>query len=185
MQIQPWSDFFFNVHGSVHRESMLITVKQDATMYSSLYFCKLLYMFRVVTPAIIRSTYNCNYSIWHWSDRLCSLPLSWRIWNWKFQLLHDTCFRWVLRPSSGAHVTVITASGTGQTVSASFHYRGEAGTGISNFSTIHVSGGYPPIIRSTYNCNYGIWHWSNRLCYLPLSWRILNWKFQLLHHSEM
>jgi len=46
----------------VHRESMSITVQQDATMYSSLYFCKLLYMFRVVSPSIIRSTYNCNYS---------------------------------------------------------------------------------------------------------------------------
>ena len=29
--------------------------------------------------------------------------------------------------------------------------------------------GTPPIIRSTYNCNYSIWHWSNRLCYLPQS----------------
>jgi len=43
-------------------------VQQDATMYSLLYFCKLLYMFRVVTPPIIRSTYNCNYSIWHRSN---------------------------------------------------------------------------------------------------------------------
>ena len=58
----------FNVRGSVHRESMSIIVQQDATMYSLLYFCKLLYMFRVVTPPIIRSTYNCNYSIWHWSN---------------------------------------------------------------------------------------------------------------------
>ena len=37
---------------------MSIIVQQDATMYSLLYFCKLLYMFRVVTPPIIRSTYN-------------------------------------------------------------------------------------------------------------------------------
>jgi hypothetical protein len=43
--------------------SMSIIVQQDATMYSLLYFCKLLYMFRVVTPPIIRNTYNCNYSI--------------------------------------------------------------------------------------------------------------------------
>jgi len=57
----------FNVHGSVHRESMSIIVQQDATMYSLLYFCKLLYMLRVVTPPIIRSTYNCNYSAWYWS----------------------------------------------------------------------------------------------------------------------
>jgi len=27
-----------------------------------------LYMFRVETPPIIRSTCNCNYSIWHWSN---------------------------------------------------------------------------------------------------------------------
>jgi hypothetical protein len=64
------------VHGSVHRESMSIIVQQDANIYSLLYFCKLLYMFRVVTPPIIRSTYNCDYSIWHWSNRLCYLPLS-------------------------------------------------------------------------------------------------------------
>jgi hypothetical protein len=45
-----------------------IIVQQDATIYSLLYFCKLLYVFWVVTPPIIRSTYNCNYSIWHWSN---------------------------------------------------------------------------------------------------------------------
>jgi len=65
----------------VHRKSMSIIVQQDATMYSSLYFSKFLYMFRVVTPPIIRSAYNCNHSIWHWSNRLCYLPLRWRGWN--------------------------------------------------------------------------------------------------------
>jgi len=40
----------------VRRESMSIIVQQDATIYSLLYFCKLLYMFRVVTSPIIRST---------------------------------------------------------------------------------------------------------------------------------
>jgi len=64
--------------GSVHRESMLIIVQQDATIYSLLYFYKLLHMFQVVTSPIIRSTYNCNYSIWHWSNRLCYLMLPWR-----------------------------------------------------------------------------------------------------------
>jgi hypothetical protein len=48
--------------------SMPIIVQQDTTIYILLYFCKLLYMFRVVTPPIIRSTYDCNYSIWHWSN---------------------------------------------------------------------------------------------------------------------
>ena len=60
---------------------MSIIVQQDATMYSLLYLCKLLYVFRVVTPPIIRST-----------------------------------------------ITVITASDTGQTVSANFRYRGEVET---------------------------------------------------------
>jgi len=71
---------------------MSIIVQQDAIVYSLLYFCKLLYVFRVVTPPIIRSTYNCNYSIWHWLNfgkcgvwsqlkwevciRLCYLPRS-------------------------------------------------------------------------------------------------------------
>ena len=66
----------FYVHGSVHRESMSIIVQQDAAITSLLYFCKLLYKLRVATPPIIRSTYNCDYSILHWSNRLCYLPLS-------------------------------------------------------------------------------------------------------------
>ena len=51
----------FYIHGSVHRESNLITVQQDATVFSLLHFCMQLYMFRVLTP-IIRSLYSCNYS---------------------------------------------------------------------------------------------------------------------------
>ena len=46
--------------------SNLIFVQQDATVFSLLYFCTQLYMFRMLTP-IIRSSYNCNYSFWHWS----------------------------------------------------------------------------------------------------------------------
>jgi hypothetical protein len=37
----------------------------------------------------------------------------------------STCFGWYLHPSSGAHVTVITAYSSGQTISATFRYRGE------------------------------------------------------------
>jgi hypothetical protein len=47
---------------------MSIIVQQDATIYSLLYICKLLYMFRLVTPLTIRNTYNCIYRIWHWSN---------------------------------------------------------------------------------------------------------------------
>jgi hypothetical protein len=55
----------FYVHGSVHRESNLIIVQKDATLFSLLYFCTQLYIFRVLTP-IIRSSYNCNYNFWYW-----------------------------------------------------------------------------------------------------------------------
>ena len=37
---------------------------------------KLLYMFRVVPPPIIRSAYNCIYSVWYLSHRYCYLPLA-------------------------------------------------------------------------------------------------------------
>ena len=34
-------------------------------LFSLLYFCRQLYMFRVLTP-IIRSSYTCSYSFWYW-----------------------------------------------------------------------------------------------------------------------
>jgi hypothetical protein len=46
-----------------------------------IYIWKLLYMFRVILPPIIRSAYNCIYSIWYLSHRYCYLPLSWKSWN--------------------------------------------------------------------------------------------------------
>ena len=46
-----------------------------------IYFWKLLYMFQVVSPPIIRSAHNCIYSIWDLSNRYCYLPLLWRSWN--------------------------------------------------------------------------------------------------------
>ena len=42
---------------------------------------KLLYMFRVVSPPIITSTYNCIHSMWYLSHRYCYLPLLWKSWN--------------------------------------------------------------------------------------------------------
>jgi len=36
-------------------------------LYTVYFICKLLYMFQVVSPPIIRSTNNCIYSIWYWS----------------------------------------------------------------------------------------------------------------------
>jgi len=50
--------------------------------YTVYCICKLLYMFRVLLPPIIRSSVNCIYSIWYLSRRYCYLPLSWKRWNW-------------------------------------------------------------------------------------------------------
>jgi hypothetical protein len=45
--------------------------------YAVYFIWKLLYMFRVVPPPIIRSAYTCIYNIWYLSHRYCYLPL-WR-----------------------------------------------------------------------------------------------------------
>jgi len=50
----------------------------------------------------------------------------------------SACFGWYLHPSSGAHVTVITASGTGQAVFATFRCHG--GVGMSSESSTIVEG---------------------------------------------
>ena len=52
---------------------------QRYTVYS---IWKLLYMFRVVPPPIIRSANNCIYSVWYFSHPYCYLPLSWKRWSW-------------------------------------------------------------------------------------------------------
>ena len=44
---------------------VLIYFKRDATLHILFISEKLLYMFRVVSSPIIRSTYNCIYSIWY------------------------------------------------------------------------------------------------------------------------
>ena len=48
------------------------------TKQSTCYSASSLYMFRVSTTTIIRSTQNCNYSLRYWSYFLCScLPPTW------------------------------------------------------------------------------------------------------------
>ena len=61
---------------------LLIYFQRDATLHSSFISAKLLYMFRVVSPPIIRSTHNSIYSIWYLLNRYCYLPLSWTSWSW-------------------------------------------------------------------------------------------------------
>jgi len=46
---------------------LLIYFQRNATLHSSIISGKLLYMFRVLFPPIIRSTYNCIYSICKYS----------------------------------------------------------------------------------------------------------------------
>jgi len=48
--------------------------------------CKLLYMFRVVSLPIIRSSFHCIYSIWHYWDRYCYLLWTWLDGNCSQQL---------------------------------------------------------------------------------------------------
>jgi hypothetical protein len=61
---------------------LLIHFQQAVTLHSLFISRKLLYMFRVVFPPIIRSTHSCIYSISYLSNRYCYLPLLWNIWNW-------------------------------------------------------------------------------------------------------
>ena len=58
-------------------------------LYTVYFIWKLLYMFRMVTPPIIRGANNCIYSIWYLSHRYYYLPLSWKSWNWfEFAVQH-------------------------------------------------------------------------------------------------
>ena len=58
------------------------SISNKMQRYTVYFIWKLLYMFRVVPPPIIRSEDNCIYSIWYLSDRYCYLPLSWKSWTW-------------------------------------------------------------------------------------------------------
>jgi len=45
----------FNIYGSVNRKYISLYIQYEARLYSFIYIWKLLYMFRVVPPPIIRS----------------------------------------------------------------------------------------------------------------------------------
>jgi hypothetical protein len=59
----------FYVRGSVHREIYINNCPTRCKNIQFIYICKLLYMFRVATPLIIRSSYHYIYSIWYYWDR--------------------------------------------------------------------------------------------------------------------
>ena len=99
--------------GNISRTSepfIQIHIKQDATLHNLFISGKLFYMFQVVSPPIIRSTHNCIYSIWHLLNQELEL-----VWVWCGNCID--LFWCGLHPSSGAHTTVFTASGTCQTKS--------------------------------------------------------------------
>jgi len=58
------------------RERVFQYISNKMQRYTVYYIWKLLYMFRVVPSPIIRSAYNCIYSIFYLADRYCYLPLS-------------------------------------------------------------------------------------------------------------
>jgi len=58
-------------------------MQQDATVGRYLFTAKLLYMFRVSIAPIIRSTSNCNCSLWY-SNKL---PPTWPIGHFRGRLL--------------------------------------------------------------------------------------------------
>ena len=62
--------------------------------YTVYYIWKLLYIFRVVSPFIIRSACKCIYSIWYLSHRYCYLPLSWKSWQVAVTVWHTGCCRY-------------------------------------------------------------------------------------------
>ena len=64
-------------HAEVHPD--MYPTRRNITQF--IYFWKLLYMFWVAPPPIIRSKHNCIYSMWYLSKRNCYLPLSWKGWN--------------------------------------------------------------------------------------------------------
>jgi len=74
--------------------------------YTVYFIWKLLYMFRVVSPPIIRSAYNCIYIIWYLSHHYCYLPLSWKSWN---------CSAALPLQSSSNSSTIAAGSGNGVT----------------------------------------------------------------------
>jgi hypothetical protein len=61
---------------------LLIYFQQDATLHTLFISGKLLYLFRVVSPPISRSTHNCICSKWYLSNHYCYLPLLLKSWIW-------------------------------------------------------------------------------------------------------
>jgi hypothetical protein len=71
----------FITHNRTLRIITFYYTSKKMQRYTVYFIWKLLYMFRVVPPPIIRSANNCIHCIWYLSHRYCYQPLSWRCWN--------------------------------------------------------------------------------------------------------
>jgi len=69
----------FNVQRSVHRVIYVVNYPKRCKNIQFIYIRKFLYMFRVLSPPIISSSYHCIYSIWHYWDRYCYLSWTWLV----------------------------------------------------------------------------------------------------------
>jgi len=91
--------------------------------YTVYFIWKLLYMFRVIPPPIIRSAYNCIYSIWYLSHHYCYLPLSLKSWNWFECAVGDVGCGWhnathsTLKPESVSRWNCVPSWSCSQAVS--------------------------------------------------------------------
>jgi hypothetical protein len=134
-----WGNYFLYVHGSMHRESMSIFVQQEVTICSFIIFsadsCT---CFGWYPHPSSGAHSNCNYNIWHWSNRICYRPLTWRSRNSVPQTaLHVSDDNLIHHQE---HIqTLITTSGTGRTVFAIIRWRDGVGT-AAHFRLLHVSG---------------------------------------------
>ena len=72
-----------------------------------------------------------TYSFWYISNKMQHYTV------YLFLESCPTCYGWYLHPSSGAHTTVFTVSGTFQTVTATCRY---CGTGLSVVCELHCFG---------------------------------------------
>jgi len=109
-----------------------------------------LYMFRVSTAPIIRSTQKCKYNLRYWSNFLCSyLPATW-----------PSCPTWPRCrevAASGVHTTVNTVSGTGRIFCAATCNV----TNLPNLATLQ-GGSCTKRMTSTGDCIYSFlysWWW--------------------------
>jgi hypothetical protein len=117
---------------------------QRHTVY---FIWKLLYMFRMVPPPIIRSANNCIYTIWYLSHRYCYLPLETALHvSAGTTTHHQECKQ------------LSTASGICHTFTATCRCKL-----LCMFRVIPSS-----IFKSANICIYSIWYLSHRYCYLRL-----------------